>query len=264
MTLNYAVSIAGSDSSGGAGLQTDIKTMNACGVWGMTVVAALTAQNGMKVTASAKVEAGFIAQQIAALCDEFPVAAWKTGMLNTAETVHAVARALPSDAALVVDPVIVATSGGILLDEQGVAAVTEDLLSRAAVVTPNIPETEYLSGIRITDTASVERAGRWFREQGASAVLIKGGHDPAFAGADFLIDADGIHTIAGRRLPFSDVHGTGCCLSSAIAAYLAQGKDLMSAVRQAKAFVTAAIEHAVVYPSGRRTVNPLWMTLGRD
>ncbi|HJJ35971.1 MAG TPA: bifunctional hydroxymethylpyrimidine kinase/phosphomethylpyrimidine kinase [Methanocorpusculum sp.] len=264
MTLKYAVSIAGSDSSGGAGLQTDIKTMNACGVWGMTVVAALTAQNGMQVTASAKVDSAFIAKQIRTLCDEFPVAAWKTGMLNTAETVHAVADALPADAVLVVDPVIVATSGGILLDEPGVSAVVEKLLSKAAVVTPNIPETEYLSGIRITDTASVEAAGQWFREQGAAAVLIKGGHSPAFAGADFLIDGDGFHTIAGRRLPFSDIHGTGCCLSSAIAAYLAQGKDVMSAVKQAKAFVASAIEHSVVYPSGRRTVNPLWVTVGKD
>ncbi|HJJ54840.1 MAG TPA: bifunctional hydroxymethylpyrimidine kinase/phosphomethylpyrimidine kinase [Methanocorpusculum sp.] len=264
MTLNYAVSIAGSDSSGGAGLQTDIKTMNACGVWGMTVVAALTAQNGTQVTASAKVEADFIAKQIAALCAEFPVSAWKTGMLNTAETVHAVAGALPADALLVVDPVIVATSGAVLLDAPGVAAVTDALLSRAAVVTPNIPETEYLSGIHITDTASIEKAGQWFREQGASAVLIKGGHNPAFAGSDFLIDGDGFHTIEGRRLPYSDIHGTGCCLSSAIAAYLAQGKNMLSAVKQAKEFVSSAIEHSVVYPSGRRTVNPLCITVCKD
>lgn len=264
MSLIYAVSIAGSDSSGGAGLQTDIKTMNACGVWGMTVVAALTAQNGMQVTDSAKVEGAFIAKQIATLCDEFPVAAWKTGMLNTAETVHAVADTLPSDAVLVVDPVIVATSGGVLLDASGITAVTEDLLSKAAVVTPNIPETEYLSGIQISDTASIKRAGQWFIDRGASAVLIKGGHNPSFAGSDFLIDRDGFQVIAGRRLPFSDIHGTGCCLSSAIAAYLARGKNVISAVKQAKEFVTSAIEYSVVYPSGRRTVNPLWLTVGRE
>jgi len=263
MTLKYAVSIAGSDSSCGAGLQTDLKTMNACGVWGMTVVAALTAQNGTQVTASAKVDATFIAKQIAAICDEFPVSAWKTGMLNTADTVHAVAGAIPSDAVLVVDPVIVATSGGILLDGPGVAAVTEELLSKATVVTPNIPETEYLSRIHVADIASIKKAGQWFLDQGVSAVLIKGGHDSAFAGADFLIDGDGFHIIEGCRLPYSDIHGTGCCLSSAIAAYLAQGQSVISAVRQAKEFVTSAIEHSIVYPSGRRTVNPLWQTVGK-
>ena len=116
--MNYAVSIAGSDSSAGAGLQTDLKTMNACGIWGMSVAAALTAQNGTKVTASAKVEASFIKEQIDALLAEFPISCWKTGMLNTAETVHAVAEALPKDANLIVDPVIVSTSGSILLDAE--------------------------------------------------------------------------------------------------------------------------------------------------
>ncbi len=256
--MKYVISIAGSDSSGGAGLQTDIKTMNACGVWGMTVVVALTAQNGTMVAASAKVEADFIGKQIEALCEEFPISAWKTGMLNTAETVHRVSDALPSDAMLVVDPTIVATSGGVLLDSDGLLAITEDLLSRASVVTPNIPETEFLTGMKITDRASVRKAGQWFLEQGAAAVLIKGGHKPSFTGCDFLVSAHGMRTIEGKRLPFSDIHGTGCCLSSAIAAYLALGHDVDHAVIQAKEFVTAAIEHSVVYPSGRRTVNPLW------
>ena len=259
--MKYAVSIAGSDSSCGAGIQTDLKTMQACGVWGMTVIAALTAQNGMHVTGSAKVEADFIRQQIAALTDEFPVSAWKTGMLNTAETVDAVAAALPADAVLVVDPVIVSTSGSILLDQTGIDAVTERMIPRAALVTPNIPEAEYLTGMQVTDTASVARAGQWFLDRGAQAVLIKGGHNPAFSGSDFLIDASGMQTIEGRRLPFSDIHGTGCCLSSAIAAYLAQGMPMKDAVVAGKAFVTAAIEHSVVYPSGRRTVNPLWKSV---
>ncbi|HJJ38960.1 MAG TPA: bifunctional hydroxymethylpyrimidine kinase/phosphomethylpyrimidine kinase [Methanocorpusculum sp.] len=256
--MKYAVSIAGSDSSAGAGLQTDLKTMNACGVWGMSAAAALTAQNGMKVTASAKVEASFIKEQIAALLEEFPVSCWKTGMLNTAETVHAAASALPADAKLIVDPVIVSTSGSVLLDAAGEKALCRELLPLALVATPNIPEAEYLSGITITDKKSAEDAGEWFLAQGAEYVLIKGGHLKEWNGADYLISAEGTRCVAGRRLPFSDIHGTGCCLSSAIAAYTAKGMQPEDAVSAAKKFVTAAIEHSIVYPSGRRTVNPLW------
>ena len=256
--MNYAVSIAGSDSSAGAGLQTDLKTMNACGVWGMSVAAALTAQNGTKVSASAKVEPSFIKEQINALLAEFPISCWKTGMLNTAETVHAVAKALPKDANLVVDPVIVSTSGSILLDSEGEKALCRDLLPSAVVVTPNIPEAEYLSGITIADKTSAENAGEWFLAQGAQYALIKGGHIKEWNGADYLISSNGIECIKGRRLPYANIHGTGCCLSSAIASYIAKGMQVYEAVLAAKEFVTAAIEHSIVYPSGRRTVNPLW------
>ena len=256
--MNYAVSIAGSDSSGGAGLQTDIKTMNACGVWGMSVAAALTAQNGTCVAESAKVDPGFIRKQIETLCAEFPVGCWKTGMLNTAETVNAVADALPKDALLVADPVIVSTSGSVLLDKTGEEALCSKLLPKTLLVTPNIPEAEYLSGITVTDKKTAYEAGLWFLEQGAENVLIKGGHRADWKGGDIMINAEGTYTFEGKRLPYSDIHGTGCCLSSAIAAYLAKGLDLQPAVSAAKEFVTAAIEHSIVYPSGRRTVNPLW------
>ncbi len=256
--MKYAVSVAGSDSSAGAGLQTDLKTMNACGVWGMTAAAALTAQNGTCVTESAAVSASFIRKQIETLCAEFPIGCWKTGMLNNAETVKAAASALPSDALVVTDPVIVSTSGSVLLDKAGEKALCEKLLPLALIVTPNIPEAEYLSGIRVTDRKSAYEAGRWFMEQGASSVLIKGGHNESWGGCDFFIDSDGICLIEGRRLPYSNIHGTGCCLSSAAAAYIALGKSPYAAVCAAKEFVTAAIEHSVVYPSGRRTVNPLW------
>ena len=256
--MKYAVSVAGSDSSAGAGLQTDLKTMNACGVWGMTAAAALTAQNGTSVTESAAVSASFIRKQIETLCAEFPVGCWKTGMLNNAETVCAVASALPSDALLVTDPVIVATSGSVLLDTAGEKALCDKLLPLSLIVTPNIPEAEYLSGIRVTDRKSAYEAGRWFIEKGASSVLIKGGHNESWGGCDFFIDSDGIRPIEGRRLPYSNIHGTGCCLSAAAAAYIALGKSPYAALCAAKEFVTAAIEHSVVYPSGRRTVNPLW------
>jgi len=254
----YAVSIAGSDTSGGAGIQTDLKTMGACGVWGMTVLAALTAQNGNHVRASEKVSAEFIKKQILAIEEEFPVGCYKTGMLMDTETVEAVAKAVPDTRKLVVDPVLISTSGCRLLDIDAEEALIQNLFPRAEIITPNIPETEELSGITINSENDVYSAGEWFLGTGAQAVLIKGGHCPEWGGADFLIDAGGCRKIEAKRLPFSDIHGTGCCLSSAIASYIAKGCNLYDSVVNGKKFVTEAIEHSILYPNGRRTVHPLW------
>jgi len=254
----YAVSIAGSDTSGGAGIQTDLKTMGACGVWGMTVIAALTAQNGNYVRNSAKITKEFIKQQIMTIEEEFPVGCYKTGMLMDAETVDAVASTIPKERKLVIDPVLISTSGCRLLDVDAEEEVIKKLIPRADIITPNIPETEELSGITIKTKDDAIKAGQWFLSTGAESVLIKGGHLPSWNGTDYFIDKSGCRAIESKRLPFQDIHGTGCCLSSAITSYLAKGCSIYDAVLSGKKFVTDAIEHSIVYPKGRRTVNPLW------
>jgi len=254
----YAVSIAGSDTSGGAGIQTDMKTMGACGVWGMTVIAALTAQNGNYVRNSAKISPEFIKQQIMAIEEEFPVGCYKTGMLMDAETVDTVASAIPNERKLVVDPVLISTSGCRLLDIDAEEELIQKLIPRADIITPNIPEAEELSGITIKNIDDAIKAGQWFLSAGAESVLIKGGHLPSWNGTDYLIEKSGFHAIESKRLPFQDIHGTGCCLSAAIASYLAKGCSIYEAVLSGKKFVTEAIEHSIIYPMGRRTVNPLW------
>ena len=254
----YAVSIAGSDSSAGAGIQTDLKTMGACGVWGMTVIAALTAQNGNHVRSSYKVSQKFICEQIDALEEEFPIGCYKTGMLMDEETVEAVASAIPNKRNIVVDPVLISTSGCRLLDKNAEETLIEKLLPRAQIVTPNIPEAKELSGVEINDEASVLSAGEWFLETGSKAVLIKGGHRPDWGGVDYYIDRYGMKKISTRQLPYKDIHGTGCCLSSAIASFIAKGYSVYDAAKMGKEFVTEAIAHSIVYPAGRRTVQPLW------
>ena len=254
----YAVSIAGSDSSAGAGIQTDLKTMAACGAWGMTVIAALTAQNGNHVRSSYKVSQKFIYDQIAALEEEFPIGCYKTGMLMDKETVEAVASAIPIGRNIVVDPVLISTSGCRLLDKDAEETLIEKLLPRALIVTPNIPEAEELAGITINDEKSVLSAGDWFLETGSKAVIIKGGHRPNWGGIDYYIDKSGMKKLSTKQLPFKDIHGTGCCLSSAIASYIAKGYSVFEATKLGKTFVTEAIAHSIVYPAGRRTVHPLW------
>ena len=254
----FAVSIAGSDPSAGAGLQIDLKTMTACGVWGMTVAAALTAQNANHVRAIAEVDPVFVQQQIAALEEDFPIACYKTGMLGNAETVAAVAKALPDAVPLVIDPVLIATREYRLTDGSGAAALTEELIPRATVVTPNIPEAEELSGLRITDAASMEEAAYWFLDQGASAVVLKGGHAEFRKGVDLFLDREGVRLLSGNVYAFPDVHGSGCCFASAVAAYVALGYPVFSAVEQAKVFIDGAMRYAVEYAPGRFTMNPNW------
>ena len=256
--MAFAVSVAGSDSSAGAGLQVDLKTMTACGVWGMTVVAALTAQNGHAVSAVEGVPPAFIGAQVDALEAEFAIGCYKTGMLMNAETVRAAAYAIPKTTPLVVDPVMVSTSRARLLDEEGEDAVISLMLPRADVTTPNLPEAEYLSGIKITDEKSMERAAEWFLDTGAKSVVIKGGHAQFRRGVDVYMDKNGMTLIEDKVLPYSDIHGSGCCYASAIASYIALGCNVFDAVCQAKKFVTGAIEYSWEYSPGRRTMNPFW------
>ncbi|MDO5845957.1 MAG: bifunctional hydroxymethylpyrimidine kinase/phosphomethylpyrimidine kinase [Methanocorpusculum sp.] len=256
--MAFAATIAGSDPSAGAGLQVDLKTMTACGVWGMTVVAALTAQNANHVIDASSVAPNFIQEEIAALEEDFAIGCYKTGMLKNAATVSAVAGALPEGRSLVVDPVLLATKEYRLLDEAGQEKLVSDLLPRTTVVTPNMPEATLISGIKITDAESMEQAAYWFIDHGAKAAIVKGGHASFRLGTDVYVDKDGMMLVSDEVIPFTDVHGSGCCYASAIAAHIALGYPVREAVMQAKKFVTGAIKYSWEYYPGLRTMNPFW------
>ncbi|MBT8507397.1 hypothetical protein AZH53_02995 [Methanomicrobiaceae archaeon CYW5] len=252
-----ACTIAGSDSGGGAGIQADLKTFAALGVWGCSVLTAITAQNTMEVTASLPVPTGMIRSQMEAVFADFPVAACKTGMLATAECVAAVADTFPSpEVQLVVDPVMVATSGTPLLDAAGEQALVELLLPRAALVTPNIAEACLLTGrSAITTKRTMEEAAEELLATGAGAVLLKGGHMKGKTVMDVLLADGEFSVLKGKRYPY-EVHGSGCCLSAAITARLAMGETVPEACAGAKTFIDSAIQNAVPSLSGRRSVNP--------
>jgi hydroxymethylpyrimidine/phosphomethylpyrimidine kinase len=255
MTVAYALTCAGSDPSGGAGIQVDLRTFAALGVWGLSAITALTAQTPTAVRATAPVKPSMVAAQLEAVFEVFPVGAAKTGMLATGAICTAVADALPSGLPLVVDPVMVATSGGRLLDADAVGVLVERLLPRATLLTPNLEEAAALAGIRVRTFDEMREAAGRLRDLGASAVLVKGGHGAGPEAIDLLVDDDGSLPLAGPRFPY-DVHGSGCCLSAAITARLAKGADLRTAVLEGKAVVTAAIAGGVTAPGGRRMANP--------
>jgi hydroxymethylpyrimidine/phosphomethylpyrimidine kinase len=242
-----ALTIAGSDSGGGAGIQADLKTFAALGVYGVSAITALTAQNTRGVAAVHQVPAEFVARQIDALLADFAVGAVKIGMLGGAEVVATVADALERWQArnVVLDPVLVATSGERLLAPDAIALLKRDLIRRACLVTPNLPEAAALLD---TDAAANEAQMQAQAERilalGARAVLLKGGHGGGAESVDLLLDGKTVTRLAAPRIASRNTHGTGCTLSSAIAAGLAKGRDLAVAVRDAKNFVTAAIAAA--------------------
>jgi hydroxymethylpyrimidine/phosphomethylpyrimidine kinase len=242
-----AVTIAGSDSGGGAGIQADLKTFAALGVYGASVIAALTAQNTQGVTAIHDVPADFIAAQIDAVFTDLDVNAVKIGMLSQAAAIEAVAAGLTRHQArnIVLDPVMVATSGDRLLAQEAVAALTRDLIPRALVVTPNLHEAAALTGLPLArNEQDMEAQAREILSLGPRRVLIKGGHGTGDDSVDLLVSANDVVRLSAPRIATKNTHGTGCTLSSAIAAGLAKGLDLTSAVRAAKDYVTAAIAAA--------------------
>ena len=240
--MRTALTIAGSDSSGGAGIQADIKTMTANGVFATCAVTALTAQNTTGVTDILESTPHFLEEQLdAVFTDIFPDAV-KIGMVSSAALIAVIADKLRRYGAkhIVVDPVMVATSGAKLLQDDAVSALTEKLLPLAEVLTPNIPEAEILSGMTITDAAGMESAARIIHDKYGCAVLCKGGHQ--INDADDLLWRDGSGKwFRGKRIDNPNTHGTGCTLSSAIAANLAKGCDLDTAVEQAKAYISGAL-----------------------
>ena len=240
--MKTALTIAGSDSSGGAGIQADIKTMTANGVFAMSAVTALTAQNTTGVTDIFETTPKFLAEQLDAVFTDIYPDAVKIGMVSSAELIATIAERLRFYKAkhIVVDPVMVATSGSKLLRDDAVQALTEKLLPMAEVVTPNIPEAEILSGMKITDAAGMEAAAQRISEKYHCAVLCKGGHQ--INDADDLLWRNGCGKwFRGRRIDNPNTHGTGCTLSSAIAANLAKGYDLDRSVERAKAYISGAL-----------------------
>ena len=237
-----AFTIAGSDCSGGAGIQADIKTMLANGVYGMSVITALTAQNTMGVTAISEVSPEFLAQQIdAVFTDIFPDAV-KIGMTANVGLIEVIAERLSFYKArnVVVDPVMIATSGARLISESAIAVLKEKLLPIADIVTPNIPEAEVLSGMSICDKANMEQAARFICDSYGCAVLLKGGHSINDAN-DLLCENGEMTWFKGRRIDNPNTHGTGCTLSSAIASNLAKGNDIRISVTLAKEYISGAL-----------------------
>lgn len=247
MATPVALTIAGSDSSGGAGIQADLKTFAALGVYGASAITALTAQNTQGVSGIHVVPAAFIAAQLDAVFADLDIGAVKIGMVAERDAIEAIAAGLKrwQPKHVVLDPVMVATSGDRLLAEDAVDALRTKLIPFATILTPNLPEAAALLDVPpATSESEIEAQGRKLLAFGCPAVLIKGGHGQGSESVDYLIDADGVVALAAPRIATNNTHGTGCSLSSAIAAGLAKGEDLPTAVRNAKAFISAAIAAA--------------------
>jgi len=259
MTMPVALTIAGSDSGAGAGIQADLKTFAAFGVYGLTVVTAVTAQNTVGVRAVEETEPKTIAAQLDAVAEDFDIAALKTGMLSSAAIIETVAAGIQRHRLqpLVVDPVMVAKSGDRLLHEDAVEALRRILLPLALVVTPNIPEAEVLAGRVIRSRADRVAAARAIMELGARAVVIKGGHSEEDPIVDLLIDQTGVHEYPAGRIATTSTHGTGCTFSAAITAALARGQDLPAAVGEARAYVSRALSTAPGLGHGHGPMNHL-------
>jgi hydroxymethylpyrimidine/phosphomethylpyrimidine kinase len=259
--MKRALTIAGSDSGGGAGIQADLKTFAALGVYGMSAITALTAQNTRGVLGVHGVPAEFVTLQIEAVAGDIGCDAVKTGMLATATIVEAVAAAvdaleLPN---LVVDPVMVAKGGDRLLDAEAVHALRSTLLRRARVVTPNVPEAEVLSGTTVRSADDMRAAARAILRFGPTAVIVKGGHLHGATAMDLLLDADHEQWFEAPRLEVAYTHGTGCTFAAALAARLALGDDLDSAAQGAKEYVTGAIAHGIDVGTGHKPLGHFWM-----
>ena len=255
-----ALTIAGSDSGGGAGIQADLKTFAALGVYGTSAVTAITAQNTVGVRAVHDVPPAIVAAQIDAVLDDIGADAAKTGMLSSAEIIEVVAERLRAHSVtrLVVDPVMVAKSGDRLLREDAVAALRELLIPLAAVVTPNAPEASVLAGLEVVDDATAREAARRIHALGPSLVIVKGGHLGGERSDDVAFDGASFEVLSAPRIDTPHTHGTGCTFSAAIAAELARGRSPLDAARAAKAFLHGAIEHAEPLGAGHGPVNHLW------
>ena len=254
MTTPVALTIAGSDSSGGAGIQADLKTFAAFGVYGASVITALTAQNTQGVSGIHQVPAEFVTAQMDAVFGDLDVGAVKIGMVAQLSTINAIVAGLArwSPKHVVLDPVMVATSGDRLLAADAVERLRTKLIPRAALITPNLPEAAALLDEPVAaGEAAIEDQGRRLLALGCDAVLIKGGHGQGAESIDYLVTGGSTLALSAPRIATANTHGTGCSLSSAIAAGLAKGEDLETAVRQAKAWISAAIAAADRFSVGQ-------------
>jgi hydroxymethylpyrimidine/phosphomethylpyrimidine kinase len=257
--VRTALTIAGSDSSGGAGIQADLKTFAALGVYGMSAITAITAQNTVGVTVVAALAADLVTAQIEAIASDITVHATKIGMLANAAIVEATAAAIAELELplVVVDPVMVAKSGDALLDRDGVRVIRTELLPRALVVTPNIPEAEALSDLSIRSLSDAREAARRIHRLGP-AVIIKGGHGSGDELVDLLFDGETFTELRTPRIATSSTHGTGCTFASAVAAHLALGHSLAEAARQAQAYVAGAIRQGLAIGHGHGPLDHFW------
>jgi len=251
MTQTVVLTIAGSDSCGGAGIQADVKTFAAFGVHGATVITAVTAQNTQGVQDAFLLPPSVIEAQLRAVLSDLPVRAIKTGMLGNAEIVETVVRVLNEhrDIPLVVDPVLCAKSGDVLLDAAGITALKKKLIPRAFLVTPNSEEAAQLCGFTVDTVALQERAAKRLVNMGATWALVKGGHIPGDQAYDLLADKENTYRFVAPRIQTQNTHGTGCTLAAAITAILAKGVELPKAVRRAKQYVSSCIAQG--FPIGQ-------------
>ncbi len=255
-----ALSIAGSDSGGGAGIQADLKTFSALGVFGMTAITAVTVQNTNGVSSYEELSPQTVGDQIRSVVTDIGVDAAKTGMLASSGIIDAVAGAIEETVVpnLVVDPVFMSKHGNPLLAEDAVGALRERILPLASLVTPNLAEAGGLVGERVETRDDMRRAAEAILALGPGAVLVKGGHLPGPTAADLYADEEREEWLEAERIDTPNTHGTGCTLSAAIAARLAWGGELLDAVRAGKAFVTEALRHALPVGHGIGPVDQLW------
>jgi hydroxymethylpyrimidine/phosphomethylpyrimidine kinase len=259
MKLAVAMTIAGSDSGGGAGIQADLKTFAALGVHGTSALTAITAQNTRVVTDILELPTSLIREQIDVVVEDIGVQAAKTGMLSSAAIIATVAEAIEHHALrnLVVDPVMVAKGGARLLRDDAVATLRTRLIPLAAIVTPNIPEAEVLVGRSIRTFEERRQAARDIVAMGAHAAVVKGGHAEADV-TDVFFDGSRLVDLEGERIATANTHGSGCVFSAAITAFLARGAEPLEAVREAKIFITRAVAAAIEIGAGHGPVNPMF------
>lgn len=253
--MRTALTIAGSDSIGGAGIQADIKTMTMNGVYAMSVITALTAQNTMGVRSVMEVTPEFLGEQLAAVFEDIRPDAVKIGMVSSSELIISIASAMKGYRAsnIVVDPVMVATSGARLLNEDAIDVLLNDLFPMATLVTPNIPETEIITGTKITTADEMMAAAKSIYDKYGCTVLVKGGHSINDAN-DLLYNGE-YHWFAGKRIDNPNTHGTGCTLSSAIASGLAKGQSLEESIRSAKEYISGALAYGLDIGHGSGPMN---------
>ena len=257
--IAIALTIAGSDSGGGAGIQADLKTFAALGVYGTSAITAITAQNTCGVDAVQAVDADVVAAQIRTVASDIPIGAAKTGMLFSSAIIRSVAAAvravnLPF---LVVDPVMVATSGDRLLQPDAEASLQNEIIPLATVVTPNLAEAEVLTGTKVHTLDDMRAAAEYLVAHGAAAVVVKGGHAMTKA-TDVFYDGSRMELLESMVVDTTSTHGTGCTFSAAICAYLARGADLLDAVRRAKTYLTGALQNADPIGQGSGPVGHFW------
>jgi hydroxymethylpyrimidine/phosphomethylpyrimidine kinase len=264
--IPQVLTIAGSDSGGGAGIQADIKAIQASGGYGLSVITSITAQNTQTVTAALDLPLEIIEQQFNAVFDDFEIAALKTGMLSSIAIVDLVANLLTQrkPARVIVDPVMVSKGGYPLLRPDAVTALREKLLPLALVVTPNRHEAQILSGIDVREEEDAREAGLRILETGCRAVLIKGGHVDSVLSTDYLVTDRGMRAFSATRVASRNTHGTGCTFSAALATWIARGMELEEAVDRAKLYVTEAIRHGLAIGHGQGPTDHFWFLRNED